>query len=183
MGRQPTLFVLAALALALTGALLGGCGSSSSEQPTSTGTPPLMKLVSYNGVEMKAPINFQVRPFNDCVSRADNVVQIGSPTQMNGACVRRPQTGTGVNFSTRATVTANAVNWPVSRTVNGLSIMESRPIDVRCTAGCANQALIFVIVPSNDVGLLFRANGTVKAGDLRLSQAMISTLAHSPTTS
>jgi hypothetical protein len=88
-----------------------------------------------------------------------------------------------VNFSTTATVTANADNWPVRRTINDLSIMESRPIDVRCTAGCANQALIFVMVPSNNVGMLFRANGTVKAGALRLSQAMISTLAHAPTAS
>jgi hypothetical protein len=140
----------------------------------------LTKTVSYNRVAMKVPASFQVRPFNDCISWADNVVQVGPPTPVNGACVRKPQTGTGVNFSTTATVSPNAGNWPVRRTVGGLSIMESHPIDVRCTAGCAHQALIFVMVPTNGVGILFRANGTVKSGALRLSRAMISTLTHAP---
>jgi hypothetical protein len=170
--------LLVALVLASTGTLLGGCGTSSASQPTSTALPPLTKAVSYDGVTMKVPTHFLVRPFNDCTSWADNIVQIGPPTSMKDACIRRPQTGTGVNFSTVATVSANAGNWPIQRTANGLSIMESRPLDVRCTAGCTNQALLFVKVPTYGVGILFRASGTVNSGALRLSQAMISTLSY-----
>jgi hypothetical protein len=175
-----SLAVLVALVFATTGTLLGGCGTSSASQQTATALPPLTKSVSYGGVTMRVPTRFQVRPFNDCISWADNIVQIGPPASMNGACVRRPQTGTGVNFSTVATVSANADNWPIRRTVNGLSIMESRPVDVRCTAGCAHQALLFVKVPAYGVGILFRANGTVNSGALHLSQMMISTLSYAP---
>lgn len=171
----------------VVGGVLASC-SGQSATPSDPSSIRLSKGTAFQGVTVSVPEGFAVLKFNGCRLEAGQVM-VGPPIASGGKC-DYPEGGyswsetsdnssdlPGVILSTAGYATAVAgPTWSEPTMINGLSVEESSADAGSSCSGSVPCSLLYVRIPSKDVGLEIEATGGPTATAMALGRRIVATL-------
>jgi len=171
-----------ALCIVAVSTALSSCSGGTATQPssaTSGSLPSLNRSVSYGGISLKVPSEFQVVTPPSCVM-SGNLIQLGSPLDIS----KCPTVGAAVNsavvvVSGTSIVPPNSQIWSKPFMINGITVIEGQPSTGRTCNGagsCSTVSSQFFEIPSNSVAISIWGSGSVGGKNFQLGKMIVNSI-------